>query len=462
MYGPFLGISETDVPSKMRRHGTENPQFPARSLGQSGHSIGLHLRVFRRNRSCTKLSRGRQHIPEISKQDCRKQSILQLNRGCHPWRCGLTLALARHKLADNRLFVPSEEEFVAWNEGRLKRRHGPFLARPCMSVLGRCKSSADCGPTGRQLGSQVAPWSPRTTMGLYDTPPEHVPQWLPMASTAVLVFGMVSWYTAYALITIQSIKDQSYGMPLIATIANWSWELLYSFTVAEHPFEMVGLGMWFFLDVGLVWTTVKYAPNDWKHTAPWIGRNMALIFAVLVPWALWGNYTFSSWWLSEPGMGFGTKQGKWFRGKEGYDTLELGIWSALIPQGWISAGSLAMLISRGHSGGTSWTIWALRAAGSAGGMFGFTYHSYYYWPEQHGFFANPFHLFLSSIYLIPDIIYPFVLYRVQQTEIILPDGRHMSAHHAKIEQALAMQEVGYQSVLVNGVDGPRFLDRKAQ
>ncbi|KAI6351752.1 hypothetical protein MCOR25_009754 [Pyricularia grisea] len=312
------------------------------------------------------------------------------------------------------------------------------------------------------LGTEEAVKKKQATMGLYDTPPEHVPQWFPLASTVVLVFGMVTWYGAYALITLQSIKDKSYGMPIIATIGNWSWEVLYAFTVAEHPFEMAGLGLWFFLDVGLVWTTIKYAPNDWKHTAPWVGKNMGLIFAILFPWALWGNYTFASWWLSEPGTGFGSKQGKWYRGREGFDTLELGMWTALIPQGWISAGSLAMLISRGHSGGTSWTIWALRAAGSAGGMFGFTYHAYYYWPEQHGFFTNHFHLFLTSVYLIPDILYPFFLYRIKQTEVILPDGRHMSAHHARIEQALAMQELGYQSVLVNGVDGPRFLDRKAQ
>ncbi|TLD19625.1 hypothetical protein PspLS_09427 [Pyricularia sp. CBS 133598] len=33
----------------MGRHGTENPQFPARSLCQSRHSIRLHVRVFRKN-----------------------------------------------------------------------------------------------------------------------------------------------------------------------------------------------------------------------------------------------------------------------------------------------------------------------------------------------------------------------------------------------------------------------------
>ncbi|KAL8386795.1 hypothetical protein RB595_010381 [Gaeumannomyces hyphopodioides] len=275
-------------------------------------------------------------------------------------------------------------------------------------------------------------------MGLYDTPPPHVPQWLPLASTGVLVIGMVCWYSAYALITLKAIKDKSYGMPMMATIGNWSWELLYSFCVAEHPFEMVGLGLWFFLDVGMVWTTIMYAHNDWKISSPWVGRNMGKIFLVLMPFALWGNYTFSSWWLSEPGAGSGDKTGKWFRGREGYDTLELGIWSALIPQCWISAGSLAMLLSRQHSGGTSYTIWFLRALGSAAGMFGFEALLWWYWPEQHGFFANHFHLFLSSIYLGADLIYPFVLYQVMQTEVILPDGRHISAEHHRLEQALSM------------------------
>jgi hypothetical protein len=56
-------------------------------------------------------------------------------------------------------------------------------------------------------------------------------------------------------------------------------------------------------------------------------------------------------------MGSGDKTGKWWRGREGYDTTELAFWSAGFAQLVSSACGLAMLVVRGHSGGTSYTIW---------------------------------------------------------------------------------------------------------
>lgn len=194
-------------------------------------------------------------------------------------------------------------------------------------------------------------------MGLNDTPPPHVPAWLPVVSTLVLGIGAVCWYATYILVTIRSVKTKSYGMPLMATVLNWSWEIIYAFYVAEHPVEFAGLAAWFFLDLGMVYTTVVFAPNDWKMSNPWIGRNMLFILVSLTAAAVWGNYAFAEWWVSRPGIGHGDKAGKWYRRQEGYDVMEMAYWSALIPQAYISAGSLAMLVSRGHSGGVSYMIW---------------------------------------------------------------------------------------------------------
>lgn len=48
---------------------------------------------------------------------------------------------------------------------------------------------------------------------------------------------------------------------------------------------------------------------------------------------------------------------------------------------------------------------------------------WWYWPAAHGYFLNPFGIFLSGTALMCDIIYPVVLYQVRKTEIVLADGR---------------------------------------
>lgn len=306
-------------------------------------------------------------------------------------------------------------------------------------------------------------------MGLKDTPPPHVPEWLPIASTCVLGVGAVCWYLTYILITIRATQTKSYGMPLMATVLNWSWEVIYAFYAAEHPIEFLGLAAWFTLDIGMVYTTVVYAPHDWKYSSRRVGRHMFAILLGLTAVGVWGNYAFAEWFLAEEGRGFGDKTGKWFRGREGFDTMEMAFWSALVPQAYISGASLAMLISRGHSGGVSYAIWYVcdclqptllstdffssfflntcltadknfcrfvRSLGSFVGLVALPGMMWWYWPEAHGYFLNPLATFMQALFLLPDIVYPFVLYQIRKTEVVLPDGRLVSAEHAVIEKRL--------------------------
>ncbi|QBZ64195.1 hypothetical protein PoMZ_05889, partial [Pyricularia oryzae] len=275
-----------------------------------------------------------------------------------------------------------------------------------------------------------------TAMGLKDTPPPHVPEWLPIASTCVLGVGAVCWYLTYILITIRATQTKSYGMPLMATVLNWSWEVIYAFYAAEHPIEFLGLAAWFTLDIGMVYTTVVYAPHDWKYSSRRVGRHMFAILLGLTAVGVWGNYAFAEWFLAEEGRGFGDKTGKWFRGREGFDTMEMAFWSALVPQAYISGASLAMLISRGHSGGVSYAIWFVRSLGSFVGLVALPGMMWWYWPEAHGYFLNPLATFMQALFLLPDIVYPFVLYQIRKTEVELPDGRLVSAEHAVIEKRL--------------------------
>ncbi|KAI1862364.1 uncharacterized protein JN550_010226 [Neoarthrinium moseri] len=169
--------------------------------------------------------------------------------------------------------------------------------------------------------------------------------------------GVLFWDLAYILMTRRSLKTRSYGMPILGLAINVAWEVIYGFYVAEIWLEKLGFIFWLLLDLGLVYTTIRFAPEDWATTSPWVGRNITYILASMLLVGCWGHLAFASWWLESPGTGFGSKAGKWWRGQEGFDTTELAYWSAGVSQMVLSAASLAMLMVRGHSGGTSYAIW---------------------------------------------------------------------------------------------------------
>jgi hypothetical protein len=146
-------------------------------------------------------------------------------------------------------------------------------------------------------------------------------------------------------------------MPLLALSINVSWEIVNLFYVCEMPIETVGFAVWLFLDIGLVYTTIRFAPEEWQSTSPWVGRHVGAILALMTAVGCIGHYSFSAWWLAEPGRGTGVKTGKWWRGRDEFDTTELAFWTAAVSQLVLSAGSIAMLLVRRHSGGTGYAIW---------------------------------------------------------------------------------------------------------
>lgn len=66
---------------------------------------------------------------------------------------------------------------------------------------------------------------------------------------------------------------------------------------------------------------------------------------------------------------------------------------------------------------------------------------WHYWPEAHGYFLNPFGMFINATALFCDLLYPFVLWQVRKTEVTLPDGRLVSR-----EQFGRMQTVGKKTL----------------
>jgi len=53
----------------------------------------------------------------------------------------------------------------------------------------------------------------------------------------------------------------------------------------------------------------------------------------------------------------GRKEGKYYFGRVGPDTTELGFWSGAVAQAYLSGASLGQLLIRQHTGGVSWGIW---------------------------------------------------------------------------------------------------------
>ncbi|KAI0156360.1 hypothetical protein GGR57DRAFT_79039 [Xylariaceae sp. FL1272] len=260
-------------------------------------------------------------------------------------------------------------------------------------------------------------------MGSSDTPPADAPEWLVFASTACLGVGILFWDMAYILMTRRALQTKSYSVPILGLAINVSWEIVYGLYVAEELLERVGFTVWLLLDLGVIYTTIRFAPHDWATTSKFVGQHMSWILGFMVLLGCWGHWAFIKWFLSEPNVGTGDKTGKWWRGREGYDTTEAAFWSAGVAQLVGSTTMLAMLVVRGHSGGTSYRIWACRFIGSIFGMGFANGLLWWFWPEPHAFWVSELSIFICGLSFISDLAYGFALWQVRKTEIVLPDGR---------------------------------------
>lgn len=50
---------------------------------------------------------------------------------------------------------------------------------------------------------------------------------------------------------------------------------------------------------------------------------------------------------------------------------------------------------------------------------------WWYWPDGYSWMVHPFGVFLWGTSIACDIVYPFILHHVRQSEVQLPDGSLM-------------------------------------
>lgn len=190
-------------------------------------------------------------------------------------------------------------------------------------------------------------------MGFNDVPPPHVSPWFGPVYDATFHFAGAAWTLCYVLIAREGIKSKSYGMPLLALANNFAWEMVYALYVADSPLEQTAMTIWMIIDIPIIYSTLRYGQNEWSH-APAVKKNLGKILILLILVCAAAHWSFASWWISN---GISMKSGKFYRGIEGPDVTEMAFWAVSTCQVIVSVTSLAMLIVRQHTGGSSWKIW---------------------------------------------------------------------------------------------------------
>ncbi|KAM3552705.1 hypothetical protein ARSEF4850_007261 [Beauveria asiatica] len=258
-------------------------------------------------------------------------------------------------------------------------------------------------------------------MGPAFKPPASAPQWLIPASTLCLAAGVCLWTVCYMLMARRARQTHATPIPVVALAMNLGWELVYGLYVADMPVEVAGFVLWLLFDLPVLYATVTQAKHSFAAW-PLVARNIRMLLGIITVGCAAAHLLFARWWLAEPHRGHGSKEGKPWFGLEARDTMELVWWSAGLSQLVLSVSCLAMLLSRGHSGGQSYGIWFCRFSGSVMGLPVTCCLLWWYWPEPHGFIFHPLSYIMTAPWLACDVAYPFLLAHVRKAEKVLPNG----------------------------------------
>lgn len=99
-----------------------------------------------------------------------------------------------------------------------------------------------------------------------------------------LLAGTLLWNIAYFIIIRNAIRFRKMEMPFLAVSSNIAWEFTWAFllyTDLGALFEW-GLRIWFFMDVGIFYFTVKYGAG--QMTRNLFGKKFLPFLLLLVTW----------------------------------------------------------------------------------------------------------------------------------------------------------------------------------
>jgi len=207
---------------------------------------------------------------------------------------------------------------------------------------------------------------------------------------SLAVLSGVLWTIVYIDSIRIGIKDKSYAMPLWALGLNIAWEFLY-FTLGYKTAGLVGQvvinGVWFLLDIGLVYTFFRYGRRYFPRrlkTNWFYGWGILVLVVTFVV-----QYAF----LLE------------------FEGMMAAAYSAFLQNLLMSVLFIAMLVKRGSSEGQTMLIAVSKFVGSLAptisiGILGSAPYSE----------PNTFVLMIGILMVIFDLVYIWMLAAIRQNE----------------------------------------------
>ncbi|MCD0467298.1 hypothetical protein [Flavobacterium sp. ENC] len=211
--------------------------------------------------------------------------------------------------------------------------------------------------------------------------------------------GVLCWIFAYMLIAYRGVKDKTYGIPLIPLAFNLGWEFVFSFCFPFNVYAQVTNALWFFCDLGIVYTYFKYGYSSFNAFYGLEKRQWYLIsgFAFLIGFLFnFLGYNFFSQYLSQ------------------FPSAEIPVFLAWMILLITPVCMLAMFLQRKNSQGQSFIIIASMIIGNFFFILQFFLHPFYYkW-------SNPFLVLIVTVSVIIELYYAKLLYKQLLKEGINP------------------------------------------
>ncbi|KAH1714488.1 Cytochrome P450 monooxygenase pyr9 [Aspergillus fumigatus] len=213
-----------------------------------------------------------------------------------------------------------------------------------------------------------------------------------IADWALLAQGL-GWSINYLAMIYHSYKDRTYGMAILPLCCNFAWEFVYSVIYPSHnSAERAVLTTWMILNLFVMYTAIKFAPNEWQH-APLVRQCLPWIFPVAIAAFTAGHLALAAT----------------------VGVSKAANWGAFLCFELLTSGAVCQLMSRGSSRGASYTIWLSRFLGSyIGGIFLHVRETH--WPQEFGWISHPFVTWHGLMCFSLDIAYVTFLWRIRRQE----------------------------------------------
>ncbi|RDL32630.1 Uncharacterized protein BP5553_09086 [Venustampulla echinocandica] len=147
----------------------------------------------------------------------------------------------------------------------------------------------------------------------------------------------VLWSVSYILMTTKAFKDKSYAMPIYCLCLNITWEAVYGFVYGPGPVNQIVFAQYMIVDIFLFWAIIKSARYQWRQS-PLVADNLIWIIMFGCVFCTWLHLAIAATFIPHIGR-------------------QVVFFTAWPMAAIISLGSIAQILSRGHTGGHSMPIW---------------------------------------------------------------------------------------------------------